>query len=201
LTKNKTERQNKAEITQEILNQISNAALEDEIIKLPDDLPGYAISNKGRVFTYKYRKGLLIELKSTINSRGYFRVRLSINQEYKSHTIHRLVATYFVPKLSDDLKLVRHLDGDKTNNSSSNLAWGTHSENAYDSIRHGTFAKGSKNGNAKLNEQQVSEIKSLLILGVGVNELGRKFNVNNRTISGINKEKNWRDIKAGVING
>ena len=48
-----------------------------------------------------------------------------------------LVCTVFSGPRPDGM-VCRHLDGDSTHNAATNLAWGTPSENAYDSVRHGT---------------------------------------------------------------
>ena len=55
----------------------------------------------------------------------------------KSVAVHRLVALAFHGE-PEPGQLVRHLDGDQTNNVPSNLAWGTMAENQLDSVRHGT---------------------------------------------------------------
>lgn len=59
--------------------------------------------------------------------------------------IHRLVAEAFLGV--SDLPLVRHLDGDPTNNRVENLAHGTSQENAFDRVRHGRAS--DVNGNSK----------------------------------------------------
>ncbi|MCM3521739.1 HNH endonuclease [Curtobacterium sp. P97] len=53
----------------------------------------------------------------------------------KRERAHRLVAQAFVAPYFGDL--VRHLDGDQTNNSAANLAWGTAQDNTDDRKRHG----------------------------------------------------------------
>lgn len=72
-------------------------------------------------------------LASQTDSVGYKRVTLAGRHIVR---IHRLVATAFLEQTGP---LVRHLDGDKSNNRLDNLAWGTSSDNTRDSIRHGTF--------------------------------------------------------------
>lgn len=53
---------------------------------------------------------------------------------------------------------VRHLDGNKLNNSLANLAWGTSKQNGADKAGHGS-CKGARNGSAKMNEQIVLQLR------------------------------------------
>lgn len=60
---------------------------------------------------------------------GYMKVGLTINGNMKRCSIHRLVATAFIPN-PDNLPIVNHLDGIKNNNNVENLEWTTVSGNA-----------------------------------------------------------------------
>jgi hypothetical protein len=71
--------------------------------------------------------------------------------------IHRLVCeTFHGPRAG---MVVRHLDGDRFNNRLSNLAWGTHEENAADKIGHGTSNHGERNPQAKLTRDAVAQMR------------------------------------------
>lgn len=59
---------------------------------------------------------------------------------FRHALIHQLVLEAFVGLAPEGMEC-RHLDGDPDNNFLSNLAWGTRTENAQDSIRHGTKAR------------------------------------------------------------
>lgn len=61
----------------------------------------------------------------------------------RTKTVHRLVATAFCPR-PDGADVVRHLDGNKVNNTVANLAWGTTSENRLDDVRLGVHNQSSK---------------------------------------------------------
>jgi HNH endonuclease len=63
---------------------------------------------------------------------GYLTVALN----GKTQSIHRLVATQFIPNPLDK-KCVNHIDGNKLNNHVENLEWATHSENNSHAIRTG----------------------------------------------------------------
>jgi len=68
----------------------------------------------------------------------------------------------------------------------------------------GTYNFGSKNGQAKLNEEQVREIKLLLLKKIFHKEIAKKFNVEKNTIGNINVGKTWSHVKIDqkeVYNG
>ena len=66
-----------------------------------------------------------------ISLSGYIIVKLSKNLKYKSHLVHKLELTTFVPNLLNK-RTVNHKDGNKLNNNLNNLEWATDIEN----IRH-----------------------------------------------------------------
>lgn len=67
--------------------------------------------------------------KPSVNIKnGYLCVDLYKNNKRTKETIHRLLAEAFIPN-SENKPIVDHKDGDRTNNSISNLRWATYSEN------------------------------------------------------------------------
>lgn len=67
-------------------------------------------------------------LKPHKTYKGYLRIALCVNKVSKKYTIHRLVALTYIPN-PDNKEYVNHIDGNKLNNSVSNLEWATHCEN------------------------------------------------------------------------
>lgn len=67
-------------------------------------------------------------MRATDNGRGYLMVHLSTNGYRDPRLVHRLVAEAFVP-VAEERQFVNHRDGDKTNNTASNLEWCTRAEN------------------------------------------------------------------------
>jgi hypothetical protein len=76
-------------------------------------------------------------LRPTPAGEGYLSVQLCREGKTRRRYVHMLACEAFHGPRPDGAE-VRHLDGDMLNNAAGNLAWGTKSENAQDSIRHGT---------------------------------------------------------------
>lgn len=115
-------------------------------------------------------------------------------------SVHRLVCEAFHGTPPSGLHVARHLDGDKLNNSASNLAWGTGSENMADSRRHGTDPLGSRNPAAKLDEATVAQIKGLLTDERGNRAaLARQFGVSPSMVERIANGKNWVHVRPVLI--
>jgi hypothetical protein len=104
-----------------------------EIWKEIDGYHGrYQISSWGRVRNAETGK----ILKPYKNAKGYLKVGLKITGEKISHKhrVNRLVATAFVHN-PDGLPQVNHKDGNKENNSYTNLEWVTNEENSRHAMR------------------------------------------------------------------
>lgn len=90
----------------------------------------YSITQEGDVVN---AKGNILAV--SVNKRtGYKTVSLWKDNKGLSKTVHRLVATTYIPN-PDNLPEVNHIDGNKLNNRVDNLEWVTPSENrqhAYD---------------------------------------------------------------------
>lgn len=83
----------------------------------------YQVSNFGNVKSLNYMKtGKEKVLKVRKDKYGYLTVNLSKDGKKKHYTVHRLVATAFLPN-PNNLLQVNHIDEDKTNNTVFNLEW------------------------------------------------------------------------------
>ena len=97
-------------------------------------IPGYggkySVSSAGGVKNTKSGRSL----RQWSDRSGYMRVALFHEGHGKQFYVHRLVATAFIPRSSSKLE-VNHINGDKADNSVSNLEWCTKSENQRHSYR------------------------------------------------------------------
>lgn len=94
--------------------------------------PGYLISSYGHVFSKKRGKFL----KSHLCKSGYLRINLMVQNKRKLFRIHQLVAMAHIPNIRNDI-YINHKDGNKLNNSITNLEWCTASENQKHAWRTG----------------------------------------------------------------
>lgn len=99
----------------------------------------YEISNIGNVKSLNYRQTKNSNnLKPKISKQtGYKEVVLSNKKTKKTISIHKLVASAFIPNL-DNKPCINHIDGNKLNNHVDNLEWCSYSENTVHSFKIGT---------------------------------------------------------------
>lgn len=108
-----------------------NEILEEEIWKDVIGYEGrYEVSNLGRVRSlHKSFYGKI--LSPSFERFGYPKVVLMKDAKCKTHKVHRLVATAFIPNPSNK-PVVNHIDHNPKNPKASNLEWCTDLEN----VRH-----------------------------------------------------------------
>lgn len=114
--------------------------------------PDYMVSDRGRVVSHKRGKPKL--LNPRVRTTGYRSVGLRNDPKQANPTtlfVHRLVLAAFVGPRPEGL-VIRHLDGDPSNNVLGNLQYGTPSENSQDMVRHGRHLYASRTHCARGHE-------------------------------------------------
>ena len=84
----------------------------------------YSVSDQGKIRNDKTKR----LLKGGLDSDGYPQLILCKNGSRYNRKVHRIVAESFIPN-PDNKPQVNHIDGNKQNNSVSNLEWCTNQEN------------------------------------------------------------------------
>lgn len=144
----------------------------------------YAISTEGVVKNVK--RGWII--KPVLHHSGYFEIGLSKNNKQDKHLLHRLLLLTFRDVEDSNKLVVNHKNGIKTDNRLENLEWCTRMEN----IDHSMNVL-NKRPTAKLNKEQVSEIRALLKEdNLSLREIGDKFNIGKLQIFNIKHNKSWK---------
>lgn len=85
----------------------------------------YQASDLWRIRNIKFRWHNEIHILSESYSKDWYCI-VALNRDPKK--VHRLIAITFLPN-PDNKETVNHIDGDKKNNTKSNLEWATRSEN------------------------------------------------------------------------
>lgn len=161
-----------------------------------DGFPGYYVSSDGIVFsTQDWRGKRFRELTQYPNTYGYMRVRLTNESVRVSKFVHKLVAdAYLTKKPSDDYQIC-HINGNKNDNRAVNLRWGTAKDNAKDREDHGKTARGIRNGFSKLTENDVAEIKKMIMQKEAQWKIAKKFGVSQSAISRIATKEQWKHVR------
>ena len=165
-----------------------------------EEVDGYEVSNFGNVRSIErkricYKKNGPYELvfkgsdiKPRISRFGYYTVSLKLNQKCITRCVHRLVATAFLPN-PENKPEVNHKDGDKFNNSLSNLEWVTISGNCI----HASVTGLRKN--PKLTIEQVRDIKfNPKYVSMMIKDIAKLFNVHSNTICSIRTSAKWKYV-------
>jgi hypothetical protein len=105
-----------------------------------ENYPNYFVTKEGKVINAKTNK----ILKPVFNTGGYQQVTLHNRIKSKNIVIHRLIAKAFIPN-PENKPQVNHIDGNKSNNSVTNLEWCTCSENVKHAHKIGLLSISDKN--------------------------------------------------------
>lgn len=155
--------------------------------------PFYEISDHGNVRSWKphprsksKRRDVPVKKVAPIIKRGYALLTLveknhTSERRLQSFYVHRLVAQEFVTGQRPGLD-VAHLDGKRTNNHYSNLAWVTRSENMSHAIAHGTKTEGEKHGSTLLCDKGVTAILRLKAAGWDVGDIAWLFDMSPQSV-------------------
>jgi hypothetical protein len=152
----------------------------------------YKINDVGNIYSVRTKK-ILKPRKSS----GYLIVCLSVNNKKNQQLVHRLVAQTFIDN-PDNKKTVNHIDGNKMNNSVSNLEWSTQSENSKHAFKNGLnkgYDKtGHKNPNVRLTKEIIENVQLLISKGIKTKVIASLNNISRSTVQRIKYGK----IDAGL---
>ncbi len=168
--------------------------------KTVQDYPDYAVSNLGRIKRLTSRTcakaGTILKTPGRSKARPYLSVDLCYPGGKRTELVHRLVAIAFLGEPPFIGAEVNHIDANKGNAAVSNLEWLTSSENQQHSYDMGLqTAKGESNGQAKLKEFEVLEIRAIHSSEcMGVDVLAERYGVHKRTVLDVVKRQSWTHI-------
>lgn len=160
--------------------------------------PGYYVSDTGEVRSKRragaVREHVWAQLATKVLKGGYHHVKLFDGHGgYVMRLVQRLVLQAFVGPCPPGME-ARHIDGNPANNCLDNLAWSTHADNEADKRRHGTLARGSRVGSAKLTESDIPQIRRMIAQGHKQTLIAKFFGVAPTSICGIHKGRAWMHV-------
>jgi hypothetical protein len=161
----------------------------------------YAAGSDGHIYCYSdarvnARKPRPFRLAEQHNSDDYPAVQVLHDGRRRTKHVHTLVCLAFHGPKPSPLHEVRHIDGARINSRPENLCWGTQAENEADKRRHGTAARGSRHGIAKLNEEAVRILRVAIPKGLwNPIDAAKVFGVDPSVIRAAVTGKNWGHVE------
>jgi hypothetical protein len=130
-----------------------------------------------------------------LGSRGYLFVSIILDGQRHNWQVHSVICRGFHGSKPSRNHCVRHKNGKPTDNVPSNVAWGTYFENAADTIRHGTNARGSRHGHAKMTDEGVRLIRSAISAGdMTTRQAATLFGMHQASIRHIVNGRSWKHV-------
>lgn len=163
------------------------------IIKPIPGVPGYGVTQDGRVFSER-----------PINGKGPFGHKwrpikvnpggtspyLQFGVDKRKMLVHKAVALAFIGPRPIGLEIA-HVNGNCQDNRADNIRYVTHRQNEVMKRQHGTAPRGHRNPMAKLTESDVEAILARSASGMTQHSLGIEHCVSDATISMIVNRKRW----------
>jgi len=181
-------------------------AMEEIWKPIPNFEGYYDVSSFGRIRSIERivgnrwgtSKGRIIPAKIKAfsrNSQGYCAVHLYIAQMMTKFYVHRLVAAAFVENTGGHTQ-VNHLDGNKENNSATNLEWCNGSANCIHALATDLYesARGEAIGSAVLTEAEIVEIRAMAASGSYHKDIAELFGVGRKAITKIVNRQRWKHV-------
>ncbi len=157
------------------------------------------------------KEGVLInqdtrEIMATHKSKKGYIISNVTYSPYGDHikkfmSLHRLVAETFIPN-PDNKPQVNHIDGNKENNSVSNLEWVTNNENMQHAIQNGLVIPGKNKGcdsnNSNLDEDLLYSFRHMYVeQNVSAYKLSKIFSISYTSAKRIANNKTYVDEAYG----
>lgn len=125
---------------------------------------------------------------------GYKHIAIKRAGTRRKYLVHRLVAQAFVAGYEPSLS-VNHIDGNKLNNTPSNLEWVTLSRNTQLQWRDGLInLHGENHPSSKLTPTEVRQIRHLLSIGEKKSHIAKAMGISHNMVLKIERGQAWKHI-------
>lgn len=146
--------------------------------------PGYVINKEGVVIGPKGTP-----LTHFPNVDGYPVVYVRLNRKNCCKRVHRFLAEAFIPN-PDNLPVVNHKDGDKSNFALDNLEWVTIKENCEHAIKVLKVCRG----NSTIDKETATQICEMMQAGKSNKQISEELNISIDIVSKIRCGQSWKNI-------
>jgi hypothetical protein len=168
--------------------------MSEMILRTIPGCPGYLAGADGTIWSEMPGRGArytsLHQLRPHFDKQGYLRLSLGKRGGGRlgKFSVHALVALAFIGPRPDDM-VVRHHNGQKTDNRSENIRYGTQAENIADKREHGTQTRGERHPRATISDDQAREVIRRALAGERITDVAREYGV---TVASVWSLKNGR---------
>ena len=167
----------------------------------------YAISDLGRLArtaTYGRKPKSCWKLRASALKKGYRTYHMCKDGISQYRLAHILVWLTFKGPIPNGFE-INHKNGNRDDPALTNLEPLTRSQNAVHSFEvlgranFNVTQLGSKNGSARLTEQDIPEIFRLSAAGLHQWQIAERFGVSQRTIGMVLRGETWRHISGAML--
>ena len=152
-------------LEQKLMDEIKEILTWKHVIIDNEIMAQYYVSTDGKVFSFKSFKYLTHQKTDD----DYWFISINKNGKTRKCYIHRLVALAYIDN-PENKPQINHIDGNKKNNTVTNLEWVTAKENTAHAMKLGTKwyygAKGMENGRSVFTDEQIHAACKLLEEGI-----------------------------------
>lgn len=150
------------------------------------------VINVGNILDVDVDRGVVLGRKPFITPDGYERLAVHYKGDRKTYYVHEIVAV--IGGMNPTDLTINHIDGNKRNNSIKNLECISMEGNRLHAQLNRLLPSGSRNGNSKLTESDVRDIKKRYGLGEKASSLAREYHVDRTNIWKIISNQTWKHI-------
>lgn len=159
---------------------------------LDGEITKYFVSENGSVYSIHNNK--IKRMTPQKQKHGYYLVHLHKDGKSYYKWLHRMVAECFIPNPFNKPE-VNHKDGDKNNNTASNLEWVTSKENIQHAFEMNLRKNGEESSNASITEKDAINICKMLESNMyTMKEISEIIGCTYAIIFQIHKKQTWVDV-------
>lgn len=148
----------------------------------------YWISACGKLYSTRTNK----ILKYRKNPDGYLCYVMCIRGHRIDKSLHRIVAESWISNQKNKPQ-INHIDGNKLNNSLSNLEWVTLQENNFHAVSILGKRRGNNHKNSKITSEDVCKIREM---DGSLKSIGEKFGIGISQVFRIKRKETWAHIES-----